>query len=266
MIRRPILACLLFLTICMAAQSQMQPAHSDSATPRPLAPSAIDLAAMSASDLERTGDVLRTQKDYLQAIDYYKAANKRGESATIHNKLGLCYLALRQLDPAKKAFEHSLKRDKHYPEAYNSLGVVYYLKNDFGKAIKNYRKAIELREDSPYFHSNLGTAYIAKEDMTHGMAEYRRAFELDPKVFESKSRSGITAWMSGPADRAKYAFAMARIYASGGDIDGALQWLKRAMEDGYPDIKNVYKEAEFAKLREDQRFTDLMSAKPQSIQ
>ncbi len=45
----------------------------------------------------------------------------------------------------------------------------------------------------------------------------------------------------------------------------SLHYLRKAMEDGYKDIKNVYKDAEFSDLRKDPRFAELMAARPVPI-
>jgi hypothetical protein len=44
-----------------------------------------------------------------------------------------------------------------------------------------------------------------------------------------------------------------------------LHYLKKAMEEGYKDIKDVYKDNEFSTLRKDLRFTELMAAKTTAI-
>jgi hypothetical protein len=50
-----------------------------------------------------------------------------------------------------------------------------------------------------------------------------------------------------------------------GVADRSLEYLRKAMEEGYKEIGNVYKDAEFAELRKDPRFTELMSSKPTAI-
>ena len=221
----------------------------------------------TAAELETQADELRVQKAWLDAIDYYKAALKRkpADPAVLYNKMGISQLQLQRIGDAKKSFEHSIKADRQYAEAYNNLGVVFYWQKKYSKAEKNYKQALTLREDSASFHSNLGTSLFARKLFEAAMVEYVRAVELDPLVFERRSQAGVAARMSSPEDRARYSFMLARMYARVGDMDHALNYLRKAMEDGYKEIADVYKEAEFAELRKDPRFTELMASKPVAI-
>ncbi len=235
------------------------------------------LDKMSATELEQLGDELRGNKEMLQAVDCYQAAlRKMPKSAVLYNKIGMSYIAIREYDKARKAIEKSIKMDKAYPEAYNNLGAVWYARafaksakkknpSDIRKAVKYYQKAIAVNDGYASFHSNLGTAYLDLKEYDKGIAEYRRAYELDPTIFERNSRTGVTARLSSPEDLAEYNYFMARLYASNGNYDKALVCLAHAMENGYKNIDNVYKDAEFAKLRTDERFTELMAKRPVAI-
>ena len=143
--------------------------------------------------------------------------------------------------------------------------MIHYIAKKYGKAIKLYERAIALRKDAASYYSNLGAAYFSKSDFEKAVVAYHQALELDPDVFERTSHTGVSAQMSKPEDRAHYDYVVAKLYAKMGVADRSLEYLRKALEEGYKDIGNVYKDAEFASLRKDPRFTALMSAKVPGI-
>jgi tetratricopeptide (TPR) repeat protein len=223
----------------------------------------------SSAELESQGDTLRAEKSYLDAMDFYHAAMKKAATPTakaqIWNKIGITELQTGHFPEAKKGFEHAIKADPLFPEPHNNLGVVYYEVKKYDKAIKNYNKAIVLKDGSASFHSNLGTAYFAKKEFDLATEQYGRALQLDPTIFQHRSQIGIAAQMSSPEDRAHYSYVLAGMYAKAGMLDQALLYLRHAMEDGYKNINDVYKDNEFAGLRKDPRFNDLMTERPPAI-
>ncbi len=226
----------------------------------------VSLTTSTPQELERQGDQLRAQKRYLDAIDYYNAALDKQPTALLWNKKGISLLFLTRRKDAEKCFQQALKLDKNSPEALNNLGFVAQIEKNYGKAIKYYERALQARPDSPTFHYNLGAAYFAKHDLNKAVQEYRTAYQLDPDIFQRVSKSGIMAQSSSPEDRAAFSFMVAKMYAQAGDVDRSLEYLRKAMEDGYSQINKVYTDSEFASLRTDKRFTELMAQKPSSIQ
>jgi tetratricopeptide (TPR) repeat protein len=223
-------------------------------------------AGASAEALEQRGDELEAQKNYLDAIDYHRAAlRKNPGSASLLNKIGMSELLLRRLREARKSFEQALKADRNYANAYANLGVVYYQDKSYGKAIKFYDKAIALRPDTAVFYNNRGAAYFNKRQYEKASLDYTKALELDSDIFEGSARAGVQASIPSPEDRARYSYVLAKIYAKAGENERSLHYLKKAMEDGYKDIKNVYKDNEFSALRKDPRFAELMAARPPAI-
>lgn len=223
-------------------------------------------ADAASAVLEERGDVLRAEKSYLDALDYYRAAlAKKPNSAALYNKIGINELQMARFNQARKDFERAIKIDRQFADAHNNLGVIFYLQKKYGAAIKRYEDAIKLREDSASFYSNLGAAYFSKKDYVRASLTYNQALQLDPEIFERTSHSGVLAQMSSPGDRAHFYYVLARLYAQSGIADRSLQYLRRAMEEGYKGIDDVYKDAEFAGLRKDPRFTELMAARPVAI-
>ena len=131
--------------------------------------------------------------------------------------------------------------------------------------MKQYRRAIALDDTSASFYSNMGAALFSKKEFEPAVLSYQRAMQLDPDVFEHTSHAGVQAQLPSPGDRARYDYTVAKLYAKMGFSDRSLQYLRKAMEEGYKDFKNVYKDAEFAGLRKDKRFTELMASKPTTL-
>ena len=228
-------------------------------------------ADWAADRLEQQADELRAQKGYLDALDYYDAAltklpkTANIQAAVLQNKIGITDLQLQRLSDARKHFQRSIKFNKEYPDAYNNLGVVFYLGKKYGKAIKQYQKALSFTPYAASFHSNLGAAYFSKKEFEKAMLSYSKALELDPDILQRTSATGVTAQMSSPEDRAHYDYVVAKMYARLGVKERSLEYLRKAMEDGYKDINNVYKDAEFVAVRKDPRFQELMAARPPAI-
>jgi tetratricopeptide (TPR) repeat protein len=220
----------------------------------------------SAAQLEKQADDLRSQKQYLDAVDYYQAAlSKAPESAPISNKLGIAELMLQRYKDAGKDFERAIKKNRSFAEAHNNLGVIEYERRKYRTSIKEYKKALALDPTSASFYSNLGAAYFARKEFDPATQAYAEAVRLDPEIFDRTSRTGIAAQMASPEDRAHYDFVLAKLYAKMGDLDHSFEFLRKSMEEGYKNVKDVYTDPEFADLRKDARFTELMKSKPVAI-
>jgi tetratricopeptide (TPR) repeat protein len=256
----------LLFSALLALPSQAQNTEQLQVGPPPL--HRVDPPARGASpeELEKRGDELREDKNYLDAVDYYQAALKGAPGSTsVFNKIGICQLQMHRYKEAKKSFERAIKADRKHADAYNNLGVIDYQTHNYNGAIKQYEKAISLKNDASSYYSNMGAAYFGKKQFDKAIQNYSKAMELDPDIFERISRAGVQAQLPSPEDRAHYDYVVARLYAKMGVADRSLHYLKKAMEEGYKDIKNVYTDNEFSTLRKDPRFAELMAAKTTAI-
>jgi tetratricopeptide (TPR) repeat protein len=251
--------------VCVLSATLLaQTSPSEQVQVKPPAMRMVDPPAPDATpdDLETRGDDLHAQKLYLDALDYYRAALAKSQNKSrILNKVCRTELMMAHWRDAKKSCERSIKTNPNFADPYNNLGVALYGEAKFGPAIKEYRKAIALDDQSASFYSNLGAAYFARKDFEPALVAYQHALELDPEVFERSSRAGVQAQLPSPEDRARYDYTVAKLYAKMGLSDRALEYLRKAMEDGYKDFKNVYKDAEFAQVRKDKRFAELMASR-----
>ena len=245
--------------------SNPNPGNTTALVPQQLRKAQPPPANASADQLEAMGDSLREQKAYADSLDYYRAAMKKSDSAVLHDKAGIAELELLHHDDARREFERATKMDKHYAEAFNNLGVIAYIHKKYGRAIKYYKKAIELRDSSASFYSNLGTAYFAEKHFEDAIGEYARALQLDPDIFERHQRAGVSLHLATAEDRAHYDYVLAKMYAGVNNAERCLLYLRKAMEEGYPQIGDVFKDNAFDRIRKDPRFVSLMSQRPVAI-
>jgi hypothetical protein len=75
---------------------------------------------------------------------------------------------------------------------------------------------------------------------------FRRALLMDPFVFQQNDRSGSVLQDRSVADKGLFAFTMAKSYANTGDATSCAAYLRRAIDEGYKDIAQVYTDPAFA--------------------
>lgn len=206
---------------------------------------------------ERRGDILMARKMYREAIDTYREGPQ--DSAVIANKIGIAYHQLLELDAAKKQYERAIKLNPRYAEAINNLGTVYYGRKSYRRAINEYKKALRIDPDSASFVSNLGTAYFARKKYKDAVEQYQLALRLDPEVFERRSSFGTTLEERTVEERAKLHYLWAKTYAKAGDEEHALQYVRKALEEGFKDRQKFRTDPEFAKLQDNPEFKQLLA-------
>jgi tetratricopeptide (TPR) repeat protein len=212
---------------------------------------------------EERGDVFMARKMYREAIAVYKTGPK--DSPVIWNKIGIAWHHLGDMSLARANYEHAVKVDKKYAEAINNIGAVFYAQKKYRSAVNRYRRALELSPGSASFWSNLGTAYYSLGKFDDMMVAYNKAMTLDPDVFEHRGTVGTEMQDRTVADRARYHFELARLYAKMGKDDLALQYLRRSFEEGFKDKEKVRKSAEFAGMLDNPEFLVVMALEPRVL-
>lgn len=216
--------------------------------------------------LEQRADVQMARKNYREASHLYlQAIAKEPKNAVLYNKAGISFHQQFQLGTAKKYYERSIKLNKKYAEAINNLGTVLYSQKKHRQAIGQYKKALELTPNSASIYSNLGTAYFARKKWEEAVTAYARALELDPEVFERKSTYGILLQERSVEDRARFHYFLAKTYAAVGRFDKAIDYLKKALEEGFRETAKINEDPAFAELVKTEAFVQLMANPPVPI-
>ncbi|MGP8247552.1 MAG: TPR end-of-group domain-containing protein, partial [Bryobacteraceae bacterium] len=112
---------------------------------------------------------------------------------------------------------------------------------------------------------NMGTAWFTRKNFAKGMEDYQIALKLDPEVLEHHGNFGQVLEERSMAERASYHFCIAKLYAKQGRNDLALQYLRKALEEGYKDKKTLAKEPDFSALRDLPEFKELLALEPRVL-
>jgi len=213
---------------------------------------------LRANEVSREGDLAFARRDYYAAlIKFLEASRLNPNSYAILNKLGIAYSQLKYYNDAGPAFQRAIALNPKFAYAYNNLGTVYFAADDKSRAEKLFKKAIALQEDVASFHVNLGTLYFEKGKYEKGMAELRRGLMLDPGISGRGEGMALAQTPSKSSSNEKSYF-MARVYASMGDVDRAVENLKQALSSGFTDIDAIRKEPDFDKIRQETKFIAFM--------
>ena len=221
---------------------------------------------MEALTPENRGDIFMARKMYRDAIEQYK---EMPETAVILNKIGIAYHQMAagpsDLQVPQRYYQRAIKLNPKYPEAVNNLGTIFYAERNYGRAVRQYRKALKIAPDSASIYSNLGTAYFARKHYKEAMEAYQEALKLDPEVFEQHNSYGVLLQERSVEERSRFHYYLAKLYAESGMNDRALLYIRKALEEGFKERNKFLEEPEFAKLRDNAEFKELMTLEPRVL-
>jgi len=215
---------------------------------------------------ETRGDIFIAEKKFREAVEAYSEAP--AQNAVVQNKLGIAHQQLQQLDAARKSYERAIKQKPDFMEAMNNLGTIYYAQKSYRRAIHWYNRAVKVAPGearAATVYENMGRAWFNRKDYTRARECMQTALRLDPSVFEQHGSFGQILEETSIEERAKYHFYLAKVYATSGRSDMALQYLRKALEEGYKEKKSLNEEPDFATLKDLPAFKDLVERPPRAL-
>ena len=207
------------------------------------ASSATDVAAPSETTStltpESEGDLLMVRRSYAAAIDAYQRDTQ--QSAVVTNKIGIAYHHMFALDQARKYYRLALAMKPNYADALNNLAAVYHGQHDYKQAERTYKQALKYAPNAAITYCNLGTSYFADEKYKPGMEAYHKALELNPNIFDPHQVQ-IVQETSSRRQLVAVNYYLAKTYATAGKMQESISYLRKALEAGFRDRKQLMKE------------------------
>jgi tetratricopeptide (TPR) repeat protein len=213
-----------------------------------------DQDMLRANEASQEGDIAFNRKDYYAAlIKYLESVRLNPNNEYVYNRLGIAYSQLKYYEQAGAAFTRSIELNPKYPYSYNNLGSVFFAQKNLKKAEKFFRKALAMKGDEASFHMNMGSLHLEKKRHDKAMEEWRKGLALDPNIL---SKNTSISLIGGSTSTKERHYFMARLAASAGDVEVAIENLKKAITDGFDDVDLIRTEPDFDKIRTDKRFVE----------
>jgi tetratricopeptide (TPR) repeat protein len=216
---------------------------------------------------QQRGDIFMARKQYRDAIDIYREdyLDAWQRLPVIYNKIGIAYHQMNELELALEHYRNAVKFNPNYAEALNNIGTVFYAQRKYRDAERQYKVALKANPNSASIYSNLGTALFARKRYEEAAGAYQRALELDPEVFEHRGTGGVTMQERTLEERATFYYYLSKLYAKQGMLERSLQYMRRALEEGFTDRRKFEEEADFAPLHDNPEFQKLLVYQPRVL-
>jgi serine/threonine-protein kinase len=249
------------LALATARQTAIAALQSDPDAPEALLASAI-------TRLYYDHDFQGADREFRRAVD----ADPGNVDA--HFYYSQCLAAMGRFDEAAAAAGRALQQDPLSPLVAHYLGRIYYFGRRYDKAIERLSAALEIDPNYAFTHIFLASTYERLHDHPRAI-EHREAYltlnEIPPDEVAALGRIARTTGYSAALRRLAAASAanaqrvgyltsteLAMLFAQIGDVDAALIWLERAVDDHTRDLIYLNVEPAFDILRPDPRFQQLV--------
>lgn len=199
--------------------------------------------------------------------------------AVKRNNFGADLVKQGRLDEAVSEFQMAVQSDPRYAAAQLNLASTYERLGRVDEAIAAYKKAAELDSRNAIALNNLGVLYMKKNLYDEAIQTLEQGLKIDPtdatlqkNLTIAKTNRGLLTEREAriaearrqaearPKD-SRAAYDVARVYASFDMQDEAFEWLGKALQMGFDDIRFVREDPVLLGLRQDPRFARLLQGR-----
>jgi TolB-like protein/Tfp pilus assembly protein PilF len=212
------------------------------------------------------GDIASDHWDWpLAEKELRRALELNPSDAVAHLRLGLVFEILGRHQESVSERRRALELDPLDRLANAALGTALLYSGDDDAALRQMQKALELDPDFRGTHLVLGAIWQAKGECQQAIDAYKKAEErgaLGHALATCGRPREARALLKELEQRAKTGYVspldIAVVHAGLGQRDQALAWLEKAYEQRVSALPHVGIEQQFANLRSDARFQDLL--------
>lgn len=157
-------------------------------------------------------DALYQQKKYDEALkEYQRILAENQDLYQVHNKIGLCYYRLNDLENAIDAFKLMLEKEPQSQDTLINLSAIYFEKGNLDEGMKYFKQLDEKSLEDPSIFYNIGMLLFNNRQIDMAIDYLRKCLALDP------------LYVNGY-------YQLALVYLNKGDLEEAKKNLKKVIE------------------------------------
>jgi type IV pilus assembly protein PilF len=139
------------------------------------------------------------------------SSSEKKAQLDVYLQLGVRYLNLNRLEPAKDNLEKVVEQDPDNIQAHNALGYLYEKIQKFPEAKQHYQQALRLAPDDLSIQNNLGRFLCERREFNEGMALLDKAIAnlLNDRPWLAITNAGLCQLGLGDQQKAKLYFKQA---------------------------------------------------------
>lgn len=240
-------------------------------------PDDLNLLNNMGKTLVKGGKTDEAEKYLQRAIALYP------EDGAAYNTMGAIMAGRKHFSKAAEYYRKALAADP----ASDVAGKNFNLMLEYGKKqdamLQTILAQIDSEPENPILFYQLGNFYQAVGSRKEAEKAYRKAIALQPGFMEAMHRLAVVLADNGDPDAAivefeklearqpdnpKIAYNISCLYSRKNDREKALQWMEKALQNGYDNWKQLKSDPDLKNIRQDKRFLLLMESiqKPQQMQ
>jgi tetratricopeptide (TPR) repeat protein len=150
------------------------------------------------------GNELYEQKKYAEALqEYQRVLAENQDLYEVHDRIGLCYYRLNDLENAIKAFKRMLEKEPHSRDTLINLSAIYLQKGNLEEGLKYFKQLDEesLKDHGTFY--NIGVLLFNNNQMDMAIEYFKKCLTRNPNYVDGYFQLALAHLNKGDMEEAK---------------------------------------------------------------
>ncbi len=192
-----------------------------------------------------------------------------------HNILGVALVKQGKISEAICHYSESLRINPINADVHCNLGNALANQGKIAEAFSQFSKALQIDPEDAFIHYNLGTFLAKQKRITEASKHFSAALRINPDFTRAHNNLGNLLAMQGKVSEAVKHYSevlrldpdsyqgyynLACIYATQNQIDESIDWLKKALDNGFDNWELLKSDKDLENIRNTTYYMKLMDS------